>query len=448
MGLILIVEDSDSLRTALCAVLDHHGFQALGVESAEAGLRVVAEQDVACVVADLRLPKMDGLSFVKRVREEHPALPFLMMTAHATVDSAVEAMKVGATDFIAKPFEPERVVPIIRELLDHHRILSRRTLSAHKSSTALQTSCSELQKVFAQARLAARVDSSVLLIGESGTGKEVLARYIHENSPRSGKPFIAINCGAIPGELLESEFFGHEAGAFTGATQARPGLFEVGSEGTIFLDEVGDMPPHLQVKLLRALQEHEIRHVGSNRYISVSPRIIAATNRPLDEALAQGAVREDFYFRLAVVTLTIPPLRDRRNDIVPMARELINYFSVAAGKDQLELDATAAEMLEAYSWPGNVRELENVIERAVLVADKVIHPEDLGIRVALDITALSEASKTLEEISAGAVYKAEVEAIARALALTGGNKAKAAELLQVSYKTLLNKVKEYGLVSR
>lgn len=445
MGLILIVDDSDSLRTALCAVLSHHGLKVGGVSSAEEGLQVIAAQDVACVVADLRLPKMDGLSFVRQVREEHPALPFLMMTAHATVDLAVEAMKLGATDFITKPFEPGKLVPIVEELLEHHRILSRRTISAYRSSTALQTSCGELQKVFAQARLAARVDSSVLLIGESGTGKEVLARYIHESSPRSGKPFIAINCGAIPEELLESEFFGHEAGAFTGATQARPGLFEVASEGTIFLDEVGDMPPHLQVKLLRALQEHEIRHVGGNRFISVSPRIIAATNRPLDEALAEGTVREDFYFRLAVVTLAIPPLRDRKNDIIPMARDLIECFSVAAGKDLLELDATAAEMLEAYSWPGNVRELENVIERAVLVASKVIHPEDLGIRVALDISALSEASKTLEEISSSAVQKAEVEAISRALALTGGNKVRAAELLQVSYKTLLNKVKEYGL---
>jgi DNA-binding NtrC family response regulator len=446
MGLILVVEDSNSLRTALCAVLDHHGFQALGVDSAEAGLQIVAEQDVACIVADFRLPKMDGFSFVKHIREQHPALPFLMMTAHATVDLAVEAMKLGATDFITKPFEPSKIVPIIDELLKHHRILSRRSVSAHKSSTALQTSCPELQKVFAQARLAARVDSSVLLIGESGTGKEVLARYIHEHSPRSGKPFIAINCGAIPGELLESEFFGHEAGAFTGATQARPGLFEVASEGTIFLDEVGDMPPHLQVKLLRTLQEHEVRHVGGNRSIVVSPRIIAATNRPLEKALAEGTVREDFYFRLAVVTLAIPPLRERKNDILVMARELIDYFSVVAGKEPLELDATAAEMLEAYSWPGNVRELENVIERAVLVAKDVIHPEDLGIRVALDISALTEASKTLEEISSSAVQKAEVEAISRALALTGGNKAKAAGLLKVSYKTLLNKVKEYGLV--
>lgn len=447
MGLILIVEDTDSLRTALCAVLEHQGFQAQGVASAEEALRVVDDQDVACIVADLRLPKVDGLAFMRRVREEHPALPFLMMTAHATVDVAIEAMKLGATDFITKPFEPGKIVPIINELLEHHRILSRRANSAYKSSTALQTSCMELQKVFAQARLAARVDSSVLLIGESGTGKEVLARFIHENSPRNGKPFVAINCGAIPEELLESEFFGHEAGAFTGATQARPGLFEVASEGTIFLDEVGEMPPHLQVKLLRALQEHEIRHIGGSRYIAVSPRIIAATNRPLDEALENGAVREDFYFRLAVITLAIPPLRERKHDIVPMAQELISYFAVTTGKEQPQLDPTAAEMLEAYRWPGNVRELENVVERAVLVADKVIYPEDLGIRVALDITALDEASKTLEEITSSAVQKAEVEAIVRALALTGGNKVKAAELLRVSYKTLLNKVKEYGLAS-
>ncbi len=445
MSTILIVEDNASLRTALCAVLTHGGFDALGVESAEEGLRALVAHDVACIVADLRLPGMDGLAFMRRVREQHPAVPFLIMTAHAAVDIAIDAMKLGATDFIIKPFEPSKIVPIIHELREHHRVLSRRSTSSHRSSTALQTSCSELQKVFAQARTAARVDSSVLLIGESGTGKEVLARYIHEHSPRSGKPFVAVNCGAIPADLLESEFFGHEAGAFTGATQARPGLFEVASEGTIFLDEVGDMPPHLQVKLLRALQEREIRHVGSLRYIPVSPRIIAATNRSLDEALASGAMREDFYFRLAVVTLSIPPLRERRGDILPIARELINHFAVKTGKEPPELDPTAVEMLEAYAWPGNVRELENVIERAVLLAHKVIGPEDLGIRVALDIAALEEASRTLDEIASTAVQRAEVEAIQRALALTGGNKSKAAELLQVSYKTLLNKVKEYRL---
>jgi DNA-binding NtrC family response regulator len=445
MSIILIVEDSFSLRTALCSILEHEGFDVIGVESAEEGLRVVSSQDVACVVADFRLPGMDGLQFVGAIREGHPALPFLIMTAYGSVDIAVEAMKLGATDFIAKPFEPARLVPMIREVLEHHRILSRRSSLTLSSTSHLHTTSPALKKVFQQAQMAARVDSSVLLFGESGTGKEVLARFIHANSPRSGKPFVAVNCGAIPEELLESEFFGHEAGSFTGATQSRPGVFEVASEGTVFLDEVAEMPPHLQVKLLRALQEHEIRRVGGNRTIAVSPRIIAATNRPLEEMLASGQMREDFYYRLAVITLTLPPLRERKSDIRSMVHAMVGGMCARTGRTPLEVSSLAMEMLEEYSWPGNVRELENVIERAIVVAHGDIQPEDLGIRVKLNLDTLREATRTLEEIAHDATRIAEVEAIRRALNVTGGNKAKAAELLQVSYKTLLNKVKEYGI---
>jgi transcriptional regulator with PAS, ATPase and Fis domain len=283
----------------------------------------------------------------------------------------------------------------------------------------------------------------VLLLGESGTGKEVTARYIHDHSPRAEKPFIALNCGAIPSELLESEFFGHEHGAFTGATQTRVGVLEMASEGTVFLDEVGEMSPLLQVKLLRALQEHEIRRVGGNRQIRVNPRIIAATNRSMDDALKSGAMREDFYFRIAVVTLHLVPLRERREDIRHLVELLLQHFAPVAGKEGLTIDPLAFDILEGYAWPGNIRELENVIERATLMAEGAIKAEDLGLRLSLDLHAIEEATKTLPEITAAATRRAEVEAIERALTSTGGNKTQAAEILGISYKTLLNKVREY-----
>jgi DNA-binding NtrC family response regulator len=287
----------------------------------------------------------------------------------------------------------------------------------------------------------------VLILGESGTGKEVLARYLHEHSPRRDKPFIAVNCAAIPPDLLESEFFGHEEGAFTGATQCRVGVLELASAGTVFLDEVGDMPPLLQVKLLRALQEHEIRHVGGNKQIRVTPRIIAATNRDVEAEIASGEMRDDFYYRLAVVTFNLPPLRERKEDIMPLVERSMKHFAVMMGKENVSIDPVAKDMLMTYSWPGNVRELENVIERAVVMCDHEIRAEHLGIYVRLDLAAIEESIKTLPEIASQAVRRAEVEAIERALHVTGGNKSKAADILGVSYKTLLNKVKEYNISS-
>jgi transcriptional regulator with PAS, ATPase and Fis domain len=283
-------------------------------------------------------------------------------------------------------------------------------------------------------------------LGESGTGKEVLARYLHDHSPRHDQPFIAVNCAAIPPDLLESEFFGHESGAFTGATQSRVGVLELASAGTVFLDEVGDMPPLLQVKLLRALQEHEIRRVGGNKQIRVNPRIIAATNRDVEAEISSGEMRDDFYYRLAVITFNLPPLRERKEDIMPLVERGMRHFAALMGKETLTIDPIAQDMLLAYAWPGNVRELENVVERAVLMCDNEIRAEHLGIYVRLDIAAIEESIKTLPEIASQAVRKAEVEAIERALHVTGGNKSKAADLLGVSYKTLLNKVRDYSIV--
>ncbi len=367
------------------------------------------------------------------------------MTSYGSIDVAVEAMKFGASDFITKPFQPETIGALLRQVMQHNRIVDRSHSSRKRSSHGLITASPKLEKVLQQARRVAVVDTPVLLLGESGSGKEVLARYIHDHSKRHEKPFIAVNCGAIPAELLESEFFGHEVGAFTGATQSRVGIFELGSEGTVFLDEVGEMPPHLQVKLLRVLQEHEIRKVGGSKTVRVNPRIIAATNRSMQEAIEKGQMREDFYYRIAVVSLGIPPLRERKEDIIDLAESFTQHFAALNGREPPTIDPLSLDILTTYSWPGNVRELENVIERAVLLADTAIKPEHLGIQVCLNVSILDEATKTLSEVTSAAIRQAEGEAIHRALLLMQGNKARAAELLGVSYKTLLTKVKEYRL---
>ena len=447
MEAILVIEDDASLREVLCTVLQTSGFSVVSAESAEESLPIFATERIDCVLADFKLPGMNGIELLRKVRDTMPRVPYVLMTAFGSVAVAVEAMKSGATDYISKPFEPSTLATMLRDVIKHYRIVDRDGADRSKKQRGFFSTSPVLEKILAQARHVARVDSSVLILGESGTGKEVLARYLHEHSPRRDKPFIAVNCAAIPPDLLESEFFGHEAGAFTGATQCRVGVLELASAGTVFLDEVGDMPPLLQVKLLRALQEHEIRHVGGNKQIRVTPRIIAATNRDVEAEIASGEMRDDFYYRLAVVTFNLPPLRERKEDIMPLVERSMKHFAVMMGKENVSIDPVAQDMLMTYSWPGNVRELENVIERAVLMCDHEIRAEHLGIYVRLDLAAIEESIKTLPEIASQAVRKAEVEAIERALHVTAGNKSKAADILGVSYKTLLNKVKEYNISS-
>jgi DNA-binding NtrC family response regulator len=446
METILVIEDDTSLREVLCTVLQTGGFSVLSAASAEESLPIFSSQHIDCVLADFKLPQMNGIELLRKVRESLPHLPYVLMTAFGSIAVAVEALKSGASDYIAKPFEPASLAGMLRDVIKHNRIVDRDAAERSKRHRAFLTSSPQLEKILAQARHVARVDSSVLILGESGTGKEVLARYLHDHSPRHDKPFIAVNCAAIPPDLLESEFFGHESGAFTGATQSRVGVLELASAGTVFLDEVGDMPPLLQVKLLRALQEHEIRRVGGNKQIRVNPRVIAATNRDVEAEMVSGEMRDDFYYRLAVITFNLPPLRERKEDIMPLVERSMRHFAAVMGKETISIDPVAQDMLLAYAWPGNVRELENVVERAVLMCDNEIRAEHLGIYVRLDIAAIEESIKTLPEIASQAVRKAEVEAIERALHVTGGNKSKAADLLGVSYKTLLNKVRDYSIV--
>lgn len=442
---ILVVEDAETLRDVLASVLTGEGYRVTTAATAEEAMPLIEENSYQLVLSDFKLPEKNGIDLLQFVREHDREVPFIIMTAFGSIEIATEAMKSGANDFLTKPFEPEQLVDVISEVISHRQVVNRSLGKETRRGRKFLTKDEITQRVLEQAKKVARVATSVLLLGESGTGKELIARYIHEQSPRHDKPFIAVNCAAMPAELLESEFFGHEEGAFTGATQTRTGVLELASEGTIFLDEVGDMPPELQVKLLRALQEGEIKRVGGNQTIHVEPRIIAATNIDVEEALDNGKLREDFYYRIAVVSLEIPPLRERPEDVEELIQYFLSYFSSTLGKDLPVLTKEAQSVLRKYPWPGNARELENVIERAVILARDEIYPEHLGLSLSIDYGALQEAAYTLPEIAQQAVQKAEVEVISKVLRQTQGNKSQASRILGVSYKTLLNKIRDYEL---
>jgi DNA-binding NtrC family response regulator len=444
MDKILIVEDVDTLRDVLVSVLQSQGYLVEAYGSAEDAIPAIRRSAFSCVLCDFKLPGQNGLEFLRELRKVSRGVPFIIMTAFGTLEIAAEAMRLGANDFLCKPFEPSTLCGVIRDIVRHRRIVDRAIGTASRRERSFLSESPAVQKILDQSRKVARVDTSVLILGESGTGKELVARHIHEHSARANEPFVAVNCAALPSELLESEFFGHESGAFTGATQTRIGVFELASSGTIFLDEVGDMPPALQVKLLRALQEREIKRIGSNKMIKVNPRVIAATNQNVEELLESGAMREDFYYRIAVVTLALPALRERKSDIDVLANYFIEYFSARMEREKPSLSEGARALLHAYSWPGNARELENVVERAVILAGDSILAEHLGVS-ADGIGCDGEPALSLTEIGEQAARKAEVELIIRTLERTRGNKSKAAQILGISYKTLLNKVRDYQL---
>lgn len=445
MEKVLLVEDADSLREVLASIISQEGYAVDAFPNAESALESLKKNSYACILADFKLPGKNGIELLKHTREISATVPYVIMTAFGSIDIAVEAMKYGANDFLCKPFEPHVLINILKDITEHKRIVDRNYLGRSNKERRFLTQNINVEKILEQVQKVARVDTSVLVLGESGTGKELIARAIHEKSPRKDKPFIAVNCAAMPAELLESEFFGHEAGSFTGATQTRLGVFEIASEGTIFLDEIGDMPLPLQVKCLRALQEREIKRVGGNKNIKVNPRIISATNHNIEDALRAGTLREDFYYRLAVVTFTLPPLRERKGDINLLVDYYINHFCHSMQKGPLNLPQSTREFLNRYTWPGNARELENVMERAVILAEEEIKIEHLGVSLGVNIDTVQEAAATLHEISNIAAKRAEVDLITRILNQTMGNKTKAAQILGVSYKTLLNKVKEYNI---
>lgn len=446
MSKVLVVEDTESLREVICTVLQCEGYEAVGAASAEEGLSAFQTDTFALVLADLKLPQRSGLEFLRESKVIDNTVPVVVMTAYGNIDIAVQAMKLGATDFIAKPFDPSMLCNVVSQVLEHRRIIERAPERSSSERKSIVTQSPNMEELLRQAAKVAPLSTPVLIIGESGTGKELLARYIHQRSPRSANPFVAVNCGSTPNELLESEFFGHEAGAFTGATERRLGLFEVADTGTIFLDEVGTMPSNLQVKLLRTLQESEIKRIGSNTVRKVDTRIISATNCDIESEVQRGTFRGDLYYRLGVVVLEVPALRERAQDIPLLANYFVKTYARSMNMDTKSISEDALELLKSHSWPGNVRELENVIARAMIFAEgALLTPECFALGGDGTQAVCEIGEKTLPEIAAKALRDAEISAITNVMARTGGNKTKAARILGVSYKTLLNKCKEYNL---
>jgi DNA-binding NtrC family response regulator len=448
MPAILIVEDEARMRRLLQLDLGEAGFQTFAAADAEAGLELIRHEHVDLVLTDLKLPGMDGLAFLQAVKRLHAALPVIVMTAYGTVETAVEAMKAGASDYVLKPFALAEMRMVIEKELDVRRLREenrslREALGQRYSYPNIISTSARMQEVLAIVERVAPTFSTVLLGGETGVGKDLIARLIHQRSNRSPGPFVKINSTAIPENLLESELFGYEKGAFTGATASKAGKFELADKGTLFLDEIGDVPPATQVKLLRVLQEREFERLGGTRTLKVDVRLVAATNRDLRAALEEGTFRQDLYYRLNVVPIDIPPLRDHKEDIPELVKLFIARFAERAAKPVMGISPEALRKLMDFYWPGNVRELENVIERgAALAAGTILQPEDIHLDVAparLPNAAdpLLPEGKTLDQW--------EDEIILSAYRRANGNKSEAARLLGLSRNALRYRLEKIGI---
>ncbi|MCL4848468.1 MAG: sigma-54 dependent transcriptional regulator [Acidobacteria bacterium] len=439
---VLIVDDEEIVRESLSGWLEKDGYT---VETAEDGPTAVDKVNRATwsvMLIDMKMPGMDGLQVLDRVKQIQPNVTAVIMTAFATVDTAVSAMKLGAYDYLVKPFDPEELSMMMEKIvaqqaLVRENVILRRALKREFRFRDLVSKSTAMQQVFNLARTAARSQSTILVLGESGTGKELMARAIHSESPRAGGPFVAVSCAALTESLLESELFGHERGSFTGAFQRHKGKFEAAQHGTLFLDEIGDIGPKLQADLLRVLEEKKIQRVGGTETLDVDVRIIAATNRDLAKAVADGSFREDLYYRLNVIPVVLPPLRERREDIPLLVDHLLEQLSVETERRIEGVSHEAMALLMNHAWPGNVRELRNVLERAVVVAaGSVIQATDLGLHKP-DAAAPEESIATLESV--------ERRHIAHVLEQTGGNVTQAARILDIDRVTLYNKIKKYHL---
>ena len=457
---ILLVEDKDSLRTMLRHALeaqDHTVVEARDQTEAIAALQAARP---GVVLSDLRLPNGDGFGVLRAAKELDPELPVIVMTAFGSIQDAVAAMKEGALDFLAKPVDPEHLLLMVERALAQRRlatenILLKDELAQRRGAPQIVGEDPKLKQVSVALQRAAGTDTTVLLEGESGTGKELFARALHVLSARNDGPFVAINCAAIPETLLETELFGHEKGAFTGAANRKPGKFEMAHRGTLFLDEIGDLPLALQAKILRALEEKKFERVGGTTLLHVDVRVVAATNRNLRNAVAAKQFREDLFFRLSVFPITIPPLRERPSDIPMLAKYFIDRFCRDLNKKPLSLAPSAVEELLAYQWPGNVRELQNCIERAVILTEgDTIHARHLSLSFRTAAAATTADASPWDQIdlsgpmaAATARVVAEVERrkIEQALAEASGNRAKAAEALQLGFKAFTAKLREHGL---
>jgi DNA-binding NtrC family response regulator len=422
-------------------------------------VRLLQQAQPAVVLSDLRLPEGDGFGVLRAAKEIDADIPVIVMTAYGSIEDAVRAMKEGAMDFLAKPVDPDYLLLLVARALEQRRIVTenlvlKEELAVRRGAPQIVGEDLSLRKVFASLQRAAATDATVLLEGESGTGKELFARSLHALSPRAEAPFVAINCAAIPENLLETELFGYEKGAFTGAAARKPGKFEMAHRGTLFLDEIGDLPFPLQAKILRALEEKRFERVGGTSAVQVDVRLVAATNKGLKAAVASKRFREDLYFRLSVFPITVPPLRERQGDIPVLARYFVDRFCRDMKKKPLVISPEAMAELQTYRWPGNVRELQNCIERAVILAEgEAIFPRHLNLSFAAPLqseTPVSpweqmDLSGTLAEATRRVMREAEKFKIEMVLLEAQGNKGRAAELLQISYKMLLAKLKEYAI---
>ena len=441
-----------------------HALEAQGHAVVEARDQAEAVQAIqqarpALVLSDLRLPAGDGFGVLRAAKELDPELPVIVMTAYGSIQDAVTAMKEGALDFLAKPIDPDHLLLMVERAIAQRRILTeyfllKEEMAERRGAPRIIGDDPKLRQVTQQLHRAAGSDATVLLEGESGTGKELFARALHALSPRADGPFVAINCAAIPDTLLETELFGHEKGAFTGASVRKPGKFEVAHQGTIFLDEIGEMPLGLQAKILRALEERKFERVGGTVVLHVDVRVVAATNRNLKAGVAARTFREDLYFRLSVFPITIPPLRERTDDVGILTRHFIEKFCRDLNKTPLTLSSEALDQLQTYPWPGNVRELQNCIERAVILADDdVLQPRHLNLAFPQAPSAAAPPASPWDEVDLSGTMSdalrrvtAEVERrkIEQALR-TAGSRQRAAEALQIGFKMLVAKMKEYGI---
>jgi DNA-binding NtrC family response regulator len=441
---ILIVDDEENVCALFKRVMEKEGYAAECASSGEEGLQKLESEWFDLVISDLKMPRMGGLELLKRGKTLNPALPFIMLTAFGAVDSAVAAMKEGAHDYLLKPVDTEELKLVVEKALELHRLT--REVERLRSQLDLDLDFGQIvghskpmRAVFRLMKMVAESNATILIQGESGTGKELIARALHQHSPRKKRPFVAINCASVPETLLESELFGYVRGAFTGANHNKKGLFEEAQEGTLLLDEIGDTSMAFQAKLLRVLQENEIRPVGSNKSVKVDVRVIVATNKDLKKEMERDAFRQDLFYRLSVVPLVIPPLRNRKEDIPPLTTHFIKKYCKAHGLEPKSVSPNALRLLLDHSWPGNVRELENAIQRAVLInPGREISPDSLFPAAATeDAPALS-----LLDSAKGAKEVVEREKIAEALQKTSGNRSHAAKLLGISRSALYNKLKQ------
>ncbi len=453
METILIVEDKESMAKMLMETMGTEGYRSLIAKDGAEGIKQIRENKIDIVLTDLKLPKKDGMEVLRAAKEENPLLPVILMTAYGSIDVAVKAIKEGAFDFITKPFDTDHLLHLIRKAVETQRLLAENILLKEEFSSliGMPKIIGKSEKILDVARKTQRVaptKTTVLLLGESGTGKELFARAIHCLSPRKDYPFVPINCAAIPKELLESELFGHEKGAFTGAEARKPGKFDLADRGTIFLDEIAEMDLSLQAKIMRVVQEGEIERVGGLKTIPVDVRVIAATNKDIEQMVSVGTFREDLYYRLSVFPIKIPSLRERIEDIPLLVDFFVRKYCTEMKTPMKSVSKEVLARLTDHPWKGNVRELENAMERAIILCDgETITPEHISLSP-VPMKTIVEAlpmDGALGDTAKEALRLAETQRIRRALQETKGNKSRAAEVLSVSYKTLLTKIKDYGI---